>query len=95
MKVEQNHFLMYALVVHACMLSLFSCVQLCNSAKLFCPWDSPGKNSGMGCHFLLQEISLTQGQNPCQDPKCSRAIKPTATPREARAAVTTQHSQNK
>ena len=28
MKVEQNHFLMYALVVHACMLSLFSCVQL-------------------------------------------------------------------
>ena len=19
-----------------------------------CPWDSPGKNAGMGCHFLLQ-----------------------------------------
>ena len=19
-----------------------------------CPWDSPGKNTGMGCHFLLQ-----------------------------------------
>ena len=21
---------------------------------LFCPWDSPGKNTGVGCHFLLQ-----------------------------------------
>ena len=20
-----------------------------------CPWDSPGKNNGMGCHFLLQK----------------------------------------
>ena len=23
-------------------------------ARLPCPWDSPGKNTGMGCHFLLQ-----------------------------------------
>ena len=23
-------------------------------AKLLCPWDSPGKNTGVGCHFLLQ-----------------------------------------
>ena len=23
-------------------------------ARLFCPWDSPGKNIGAGCHFLLQ-----------------------------------------
>ena len=22
--------------------------------RLLCPWDSPGKNAGMGCHFLLQ-----------------------------------------
>jgi len=22
--------------------------------RLPCPWDSPGKNTGMGCHFLLQ-----------------------------------------
>ena len=26
--------------------------------------DSPGKNSGVGCHFLLQGIFLTQGLNP-------------------------------
>ena len=29
------------------------------------PWDSPGKNTGMGCHFLLQEIFPTQGSNLC------------------------------
>ena len=28
-----------------------------------CPWDSPGKNTGVGCHFLLQGIFLTQGSN--------------------------------
>ena len=29
--------------------------------RLFCPWNSPGKNTGVGCHFLLQRIFLTQG----------------------------------
>ena len=29
------------------------------------PWDSPRKNSGAGCHTLLQGIFLTQGSNPC------------------------------
>ena len=33
-------------------------------ARLLCPWDSPGKNAGVGCHFLLQGIFLTQGLNP-------------------------------
>ena len=28
-----------------------------------CPWDSPGKNTGGGCHFLLQGIFLNQGWN--------------------------------
>ena len=32
-------------------------------ARLLCPWDSPGKNSGVGCHFLLQGIFPTQGSN--------------------------------
>ena len=26
-----------------------------------CPWDFPGKNTGVGCHFLLQGIFRTQG----------------------------------
>ena len=32
--------------------------------RLPCPWDSPGKNTGLGSHFLLQGIFLTQGLNP-------------------------------
>ena len=27
--------------------------------------DSPGKNTGVGCHALLQDIFPTQGSNPC------------------------------
>ena len=27
-------------------------------------WNSPDKNTGVGCHFLLQGIFLTQGSNP-------------------------------
>ena len=32
-------------------------------ARLLCPWNSPGKNTGVGCHFLLQGIFLIQGSN--------------------------------
>ena len=32
--------------------------------RLLCPWDSPGKNTGVGCHPLLQEIFPTQRLNP-------------------------------
>ena len=28
-----------------------------------CPWDFPGKNTGVDCHFLLQGIFPTQGWN--------------------------------
>ena len=28
-------------------------------ARLLCPWDSPSKNTGVGCHSLLQRIFLT------------------------------------
>ena len=31
--------------------------------RLLRPWDSPGKNTGVGCHFLLQGIFPTQGSN--------------------------------
>ena len=33
--------------------------------RLLCAWNSPGKNTGVGCHFLLQRIFLTQGSNLC------------------------------
>ena len=32
--------------------------------RLLCPWDIPGKNAGVGCHFLLQGIFPTQESNP-------------------------------
>ena len=31
--------------------------------RLLCPWNSPGKKSGVCCHFLLQEIFLTHRLN--------------------------------
>ena len=33
--------------------------------RLLCLWDSPGKNTGEGCHALLQGIVPTQGLNLC------------------------------
>jgi len=39
-----------------------SCLTLCD--PMDCPWDFPGKSTGVGCHFLLQEIFPTQGLNP-------------------------------
>ena len=48
---------------------LFSCEVMSDSfvtpwtVRLLCPWDSPDKNTGVGCHFLLQGIFPTQGSN--------------------------------
>ena len=33
--------------------------------RLFCPWDFLGKNTAVGCHFLLQGIFPTQELNLC------------------------------
>ena len=54
-------------IVHACVLRHFS---MPNSlwpcglypARLLCPWDSPSRNTGVGCS-VLQGIFLTQGSN--------------------------------
>ena len=37
---------------------------VCAPARLLCSRNSPGKNTGVVCHFLLQWIFLTQGLNP-------------------------------
>ena len=51
----------------ACTLSC-SVVQVSVSpwtaARLLCPWDLPGKNTGVGCHFLSQGICSTQESSP-------------------------------
>ena len=57
--------------MHACFrLSHFSPVRLFATlwtvgCQLLCPWDSPGKSTGVGCHALLQEIFPTQGLILC------------------------------
>ena len=44
-------------------LCLFCDPMDCSMGRLLCPWDSSGKNTWMGCHFLLQGIVPTQGYN--------------------------------
>ena len=45
-----------------------SCLTLCDPYTVACqtppPWDSPGKNTEVGCHSLLQRFFPTQGLNP-------------------------------
>ena len=52
-----------------CAKSLQSCPTLWSYGlyppSLLCPWDSPGKKTGVGCHALLQGTFPTQGSNPC------------------------------
>ena len=45
-----------------------SCLTLCDPmdsrlSRRLCPWDFPGKNTGVGCHSFFQAIFLTQGSN--------------------------------
>ena len=52
--------------------SVYLCAQLCRTlvtpwtvaTSLLCPRDFPGKNTRVGCHFLLQGIFPTQESNP-------------------------------
>ena len=39
--------------------------------RLLCPWDSPGKNTGVGCHFLLQCMKVKSDSEVTQSMDCS------------------------
>ena len=77
-KVNNSNMFIYPLFFgflsylgHHQALSRISCVmQYVLSSYLFYTWDFPGKNTGVGCHFLLQGIFSTQGSNlrllPCR-----------------------------
>ena len=59
--------MLFPLLLRAKLLHL--CPILCDPsglqpARLLCLRNFPGKNTGMGCHALLQGIFLTQGLNP-------------------------------
>ena len=43
------------------------------------PWDSPGKNTGVGCHFLLQCMNVkseSEAAQSCPTPQPSRLLRP-------------------
>ena len=52
------HF--YCLVDKSCPVLLWPCGLL--PTRLLCPWNFPGENTGMGCHFLRQESSWSRDQ---------------------------------
>ena len=47
----------------ACSIVSDSAIPWLWPTRLLCPWNFPGKNTGVGCHFLLQRIFLTQVSN--------------------------------
>ena len=68
---ESNHSILHGSVVNCC---CFLVHKLCPTLlwphglytiSLLCSWDFPGKNTKVGCHFLLHGIFPTQGSNPC------------------------------
>ena len=58
------------MLVAAAAKSLQSCPTLCNPrrqpTRLPHPWDSPGKNTGVGCHFLLQCMKVKSESEAAQ-----------------------------
>ena len=45
-------------------------------ARLFCPWGSPGKDAGVGCHFLLTELNKTRLlQCPFEEERVTHLLK--------------------
>ena len=66
LKAERNHISF--LCCSCCSLVTKSCLTLLlprglQPTRLLCSWDFPGRNTGMGCHFLLQGIFQIQGSN--------------------------------
>ena len=63
-------FLLMQNTLYVCSIVQFPTVSNClqpsglQPARLLCPQDFPGKRTGMGCHFLLQGMLLTQGWSP-------------------------------
>ena len=59
---------MYNDYIYCCCLVSKSCPFFATSwtswtTRLPCPWNFPGRNTGVDCHFLLQGIFPTQGSN--------------------------------
>ena len=66
------------------LLSCFSRVRLCATPETAAhqaprPWDSPGKNTGVGCHFLLQFMKVKSESEVAQScpPQRPHGLQPT------------------
>ena len=75
------------------MLSHFSHVPLSATpwtvpARLLCPWDSPGNNTGVVHHDLLQRIFLTQGSNTLTSPALASSFFTSSATWEAQKVLT-------
>ena len=59
----ENYYYHYCM--HLCLVTsvMSDSLEPCGlqPSKLLSPWDSPGKNTGVGCHALFQGIFPTQG----------------------------------
>ena len=63
-KLQAVHF-MWVVGFFVLLLVAKLCPTLLQPIRLLSPWAFPGKNTGVGCHVLLQGMLLTQGSNPC------------------------------
>ena len=61
---RQEHWLLLCCVIRSVVSDSLQPHGL-ESSRLLCPWESPGKNTGMSCYFLLQRVFPTQGWNLC------------------------------
>ena len=79
-------------VLHARSLQSCPTLQRCGPypTRLLCPWDSPGKNTGVGWYFLLQGIFPTQGSNFCLFPALAVGFFSTRATWEVRPMTTPQ-----
>ena len=61
-----THTLCVCVCVCVCVYSIMSnfVTHGLQPTRLLCPWNFPGNNTGMGCHFLVQGIFPTQSSNP-------------------------------
>ena len=75
-----THIINYNIFIMPAAKSLQSCSTLCDPVDRSppgspVPWDSPGKNTGVGCHFLLQCMNMKSESEVAQS--CPTLHEPT------------------
>ena len=64
--ITQSKFtIFYKIIMYACVLELPNSLwpHDLQPTRLLCLWDPLGKNTGLDCYLLLQEIFMTQVSN--------------------------------